>query len=132
MAAANPFAGGGGLAERGIQRGSALPSGGQQHSQNLAEEDHETTEGAPRGDGRVHFGENEDDNQHPGDQGGLEPGHFADLENNDLDTYPDFDHDIDQFGFGGDQDPEFLKRQQEEYEKYQQMFQSKQNLNAQD
>jgi hypothetical protein len=28
MAAANPFAGGGGLAERGIQRGSALPSGG--------------------------------------------------------------------------------------------------------
>jgi len=35
-----------------------------------------------------------------------------------LDTYQDFDHDIDQFGFGGDQDPAFLKRQQEEYEKY--------------
>ena len=95
-----------------------MPSGGEQHSKNLADEDHETAGGASRGDGRVHCGENEDD-QHPDNRGGLEPGHFADLDNNDLDTYQDFDHDIDQFGFGGDQDPEFLKRQQEEYEKYQ-------------
>lgn len=67
------------------------------------------------------------DADHFNDLGNIEVG---DLQDNAFDIGANFDDELDHFGLDNDQDPDFLKRQQEEYEKYQQLFKSQKDLNA--